>query len=225
MPFDRRQDSKTHLPGSHFALISVKVLPDPAGNQRLIFLQWAVTGYIKIVTHLETGFVYPHRHRRRGELEAEGGKAFVRRIVAHAPKVLVFLAGCQTSGKFKVMEKQFPYVTRLDIKFDHLELIDVPEMVKECSDKWFNQTLTKVNDSVVRVGIVEGEYHWHKHEKDDEFFFVLDGLLLIDLEDRTVALGPGQGFTISKGILHRTRAEKKTVMLMVENAGIRPTGD
>jgi mannose-6-phosphate isomerase-like protein (cupin superfamily) len=123
------------------------------------------------------------------------------------------------------MEKQFPYVTKLDIKFDHLELIDVPEMVKACTDKWFNQTLTKVNDSVIRVGIVEGEYHWHKHEKDDEFFFVWEGQLLIDLEDRTVTLEPGQGFTITKGVLHRTRAIKKTVMLMVENAGIRPTGD
>jgi mannose-6-phosphate isomerase-like protein (cupin superfamily) len=123
------------------------------------------------------------------------------------------------------MEKQFPYVTKLDIKFDHLELIDIPGMVQACTDKWFNQTLTKVNDSVVRVGIVEGEYHWHKHEKDDEFFFVLEGQLLIDLEDRTVALNPGQGFTITKGILHRTRAKTKTVMLMVENAGILPTGD
>ena len=123
------------------------------------------------------------------------------------------------------MDQQYPYVTKLDIKFDHLELIDVPEMVKKCADKWFNQTLTQVNDSVVRIGIVEGEYHWHKHEKDDEFFFVLEGQLLIDLEDRTVELDPGQGFTITKGILHRTRAIKKTVMLMVENAGILPTGD
>jgi hypothetical protein len=69
-------------------------------------------------------------------------------------------------------------VTKLDAKFDHLQKIDVPQMVKECSDKWFNQTLTNVNESVVRLGIVEGEYHWHKHDNDDEFFFVLEGQLL-----------------------------------------------
>ena len=71
------------------------------------------------------------------------------------------------------MEKEFNYVTKLDVKFKHLEKMDIPQMVKECTDKWFNQTLTKVNDSVVRIGIVEGEYHWHKHDNDDEFFFVL----------------------------------------------------
>lgn len=123
------------------------------------------------------------------------------------------------------MENQYNYVTRLDIKFNHLEKIDIPEMVRECKDKWFNQTLTKVNDSVVRVGIVEGEYHWHKHDNDDEFFFVLEGKLFIDFKDKIVELSPGQGMTISRGIIHRTRAPQKTVMLMVENSSIKPTGD
>ena len=84
------------------------------------------------------------------------------------------------------MEKQFDYVTKLDIKYEHLQRMDIPQMVKECKDKWFNQTLTQVNESVVRLGIVEGEYHWHKHDNDDEFFFVLEGQLLIDLEDQTI---------------------------------------
>jgi len=123
------------------------------------------------------------------------------------------------------MEQTFPYVTRLDIKFDHLQPIDVNEMMRECTDKWFNQTLTKVNDSVVRVAIIEGEYHWHKHDKDDEFFFVLSGQLLMDLEDRTIALDPNQGVTIPRGVIHRTRAPHKTVMLMVETSEIQPTGD
>jgi mannose-6-phosphate isomerase-like protein (cupin superfamily) len=123
------------------------------------------------------------------------------------------------------MEQVFPYVTRLDIKFDALQTIDINEMVRECTDKWFNQTLTKVNDSVVRVGIVEGEYHWHKHDKDDEFFFVLSGQLFVDLEDRTIELNPNQGVTVPHGVVHRTRAPQKTVMLMVETSEIQPTGD
>lgn len=123
------------------------------------------------------------------------------------------------------MTKQYPYVTNLDVKFNHFELIDLPAMVKECKDQWFNQTLTEVNDSVVRVGIVQGEYHWHQHENDDEFFFVLEGQLLIDLEDRTIELNPNQGVTISKGVVHRPRAPRKTVMLMVETATIQPTGN
>ncbi len=124
------------------------------------------------------------------------------------------------------METQYNnYVTKLDVKFKHLERMDIPQMVRECTDKWFNQTLTKVNDSVVRIGIVEGEYHWHKHDKDDEFFFVLEGQLLIDLEGQTIELNPGQGVTITKGVMHRPRAPKKTVMLMVETSEIVPTGD
>lgn len=123
------------------------------------------------------------------------------------------------------MTDQYPYVTNLDIKFKHLELIDVPAIVSECKDQWFNQTLTKVNESVVRIGIVQGEYHWHKHDNDDEFFFVLEGQLLIDLEDRTIELNPNQGVTISRGILHRPRAPQKTVMLMVETSEIQPTGN
>lgn len=116
-------------------------------------------------------------------------------------------------------------MTRLDVKYDHLQTIDINEMVRECTDKWFNQTLTKVNDSVVRVGIIEGEYHWHKHDRDDEFFFVLSGQLLVDLEERTIELNPNQGVTIPRGVPHRTRAPKKTVMLMVETSEIQPTGD
>lgn len=122
------------------------------------------------------------------------------------------------------MENKFNYNQRMDIKYAHQELIDVNKVVSECTDKWFNQTLTKVNGSVVRIGIVEGEYHWHKHDDDDEFFFVLSGKLYIDLEDKTIELNPNEGATISKGIMHKTRAPKKTVMLMVETDTIDPIG-
>ncbi len=123
------------------------------------------------------------------------------------------------------MANPYPYVTKLDIRFRHFEKIDVPAIVKEVKDKWYNETLTKVNDSVVRIGIVQGEYHWHKHDKDDEFFYVVEGKLYVDLEDRSIELGPGQGVSVSRGVVHRTRAPQKTVMLMVETSTIRPTGD
>jgi mannose-6-phosphate isomerase-like protein (cupin superfamily) len=123
------------------------------------------------------------------------------------------------------MENKIDYNINLDVKYQHLELIDVPSIVASCKEQWWNQTLTQVNESVVRIGIVEGEFHWHKHDNDDEFFFVLQGQLLIDLEDRTIELNPNQGVTITKGVMHRPRAPEKTVMLMVETSGIMPTGD
>jgi len=119
----------------------------------------------------------------------------------------------------------YPYETRLNILHAPLEVIDVKALADGCEHKWFNQTLCKVNESVVRVGIIEGEYHWHKHDEDDEFFYVVEGKLLIDLEDRVVELSPRQGFVVPKGTVHRTRAPERTVIVMVENAGIIPTGN
>ncbi len=123
------------------------------------------------------------------------------------------------------MAPSAPYVINLDTKFGHLTKIDVQELVDSCQDQWFNQTLCQVNDCVVRLGIVEGEFHWHKHDEEDEFFYVVDGKLIIELEDQTVELAPKQGFTVSKGVMHRTSAPERTVMLMIEGSGIAPTGD
>ena len=117
------------------------------------------------------------------------------------------------------------YDTRLDIKFKPLERIDEKAFTDAVTHPWFNQTLCQVNESVVRVGVVQGEYHWHKHDKDDEFFYVVEGELQIDLRDRTITLGPRQGVVIPKGVEHRPRAPGRTVMLMVETRGIVPTGD
>jgi mannose-6-phosphate isomerase-like protein (cupin superfamily) len=119
----------------------------------------------------------------------------------------------------------FPYETRLNILRAPLEVIDEKALSDACEYKWFNQTLCQVNASVVRLGVIEGEYHWHKHDQDDEFFYVVEGQLLIDLEDHTVELSSRQGFVVPKGITHRTRALERTVILMVENAGIIPTGN
>ncbi len=119
----------------------------------------------------------------------------------------------------------FPYVTHRNVPFGPLERIDVQDLVDGCTDRWYNQTLCRVNDSVVRLGIVQGEYHWHKHDEEDEFFYVVEGRFLIELEGRTVDLGPRQGFVVPKGTLHRPRAPERTVVLMVEGTGIIPTGD
>jgi mannose-6-phosphate isomerase-like protein (cupin superfamily) len=121
--------------------------------------------------------------------------------------------------------QNYPYKTYLNVLHKHLEIVDVQKLVEACTDKWYNQTLCQVNDSVVRLGIVEGEYHWHSHKDLDEFFYVVEGRFIIDLEDRTVDLGPKQGFVVPKGVRHRPRAPERTVILMVEGEEIVPTGD
>ena len=123
---------------------------------------------------------------------------------------------------------EFPYDTRLNVLCGAFEVIDVPRVVAGVKHPWFNQTLCRVNESVVRLGVVRGEYHWHKHDDLDEFFYVVEGRFLIDLDregGRTIDLRAGQGVVVPKGVMHRPRAPEKTVILMVEGEGIVPTGD
>jgi hypothetical protein len=125
------------------------------------------------------------------------------------------------------LSEQHPYSINLDEALGPLELVDVPALARAVEDRWFNQTLVRVNDCVVRLGVMRGEFHWHHHDEEDEFFYVVDGRFLIDLQEggRTVELGPKQGFMVPKGVVHRTRAPERTVILMVEGAGVVPTGD
>ena len=117
------------------------------------------------------------------------------------------------------------YDIHLDIKHGPGELIDAKGLADECKVPWWNQTLCQVNDCVVRLGVFLGEFHWHKHDREDEYFQVMEGELLLDFRDRTVALAPGQGLLVAKGVEHRTRAKVRTVVIMVEAATVRPTGD
>lgn len=122
------------------------------------------------------------------------------------------------------------YEIHTDIRFGPLESIDVQGLADACQERWFNQTLCQVNESVIRLGVVQGEFHWHHHETEDELFYVVEGRLLVDVRDpagdeQTFELGPGQGVMVPHQVVHRTRAPVRTVMLMVEPATVAPTGD
>ena len=124
------------------------------------------------------------------------------------------------------MAENAKYSIHLDEKYGSLKLIDIDEIEANVQEEWFNQTLCKVNDCVVRVGVFKkGEFHWHKHDKEDEFFFVLKGKFIIELEKETIKLGPNQGFTVPKGVLHKTSVSEPSTILMMEAASVRPTGD
>ncbi len=123
------------------------------------------------------------------------------------------------------MEDHTMYSINLNTRFGPLEVVDVQALADAVTDRWHNQTLCHVNDCVVRLGVMQGEFHWHKHDKEDEFFYVVAGRFMIDLEGHTVELAPQQGFMVPRGVLHRTRAPERTVILMIEGAGVLPTGD
>jgi mannose-6-phosphate isomerase-like protein (cupin superfamily) len=123
------------------------------------------------------------------------------------------------------MTDETEYVIHEDIKYGPLETVDVEAIEQACTHEWFNQSLCRVNDCVARLGILKGEFHWHKHDREDEFFYVVKGRLLIDLEGKTIELNPRQGTMVPKGVTHRPRAPERTVVLMIEGATVKPTGD
>ena len=118
------------------------------------------------------------------------------------------------------------YSIDLSVRVGFLQKIDVPEMVSKVTQDWSNQTLCRVNDCVVRLGVFKrGEFHWHKHDKEDEFFFVLEGRFVIEMENETITLERHQGYTVPKGVSHKTSVPEPTSILMVEAATVTPTGD
>lgn len=121
--------------------------------------------------------------------------------------------------------KNNKYSIDLTVRFNPLEIIDVPKLIEQSTKKWQNMSLCAVNNSVIRLAVIEGEFHWHKHDKEDEFFFVIDGLLLIDLDEKVIELKPHHGFLVPKGTIHRTRAPTRTSVLVLEDYSVIPTGD
>ena len=113
----------------------------------------------------------------------------------------------------------------MEPKSGHSVVIDLDDYVNSTEEEWMNCTLTGVNDCLVRLGIFLGEFHWHHHDSEDEFFYVVSGKLLLDVEDETFELTPRQGYTVPKGVRHRTRAKEKTVVLMIEGDTVKPRGD
>lgn len=113
-----------------------------------------------------------------------------------------------------------------DEKYGRATVIDIAAEVASRPGEWFNQTLTNVNDAAVRLSVMKGEYHWHKHDTADEFFLVLDGQLYIDFEDRdTVVLGHHGAYAVPVGVTHRTRARERCIALVIDPAAANPAGD
>jgi mannose-6-phosphate isomerase-like protein (cupin superfamily) len=116
------------------------------------------------------------------------------------------------------------YDIRTEVLFPQGQHMDVASLAASIQP-WSNRTLTQVNDAVVRLGVLEGDFHWHKHDDEDEFFYVIEGQLDIELPDRMVSLLPGQGVTVPRGVMHFPHARGRTVALMVEKGSVDARGD
>jgi len=118
------------------------------------------------------------------------------------------------------------YQINTEVKYPPLARVDLDAVRAGFDHPWVNQTLLRMNDAVLRLGVVKGEFHWHKHDDSDELFYVVEGKLFVEVEGgATVELGPRQAFLVPKGKVHRTRAPDGVTMLMMGAAEINPRGD
>ena len=110
-------------------------------------------------------------------------------------------------------------------KVGHLEKQDVNKLTRDIDDDWNNMVVSEINDHIVRLSVLQRDFHWHLHKNSDELFFVIEGMLYVDRVDRTEEIGPGQMITIPKNVRHRTRSNSRTNILCFESESNEITDD
>lgn len=113
----------------------------------------------------------------------------------------------------------------MTLKTGHLEKLNIDSLTKHIQDDWKNFVVSEINNHVVRLSVIQRDFHWHFHQNSDEYFYVIEGKLFVDLEDRTEVLTPGQMITIPKNVKHRTRAKERTIVLCFESQDNDVKGD
>ncbi len=103
--------------------------------------------------------------------------------------------------------------------------ISFKEAIKNLDDPWQPKEVAYVNDTALRVAKIHGEYHWHTHGKEDEFFLVLKGKIYIDTDDQSVELKEGEGLLVKHGARHRSRSDKPAYVLLVEPIATKTKGE
>lgn len=106
------------------------------------------------------------------------------------------------------------------------EPIRLSEAFELFTDQWSPKAIARMNDYVVKLVRVEGEFVWHAHDDTDELFLVLEGTLVIDIDgEDAIELSTGDLFVVPAGVSHRPRAEREARVLLLEPSGVVNTGD
>ena len=107
-----------------------------------------------------------------------------------------------------------------------IPVASLQESMNAITDAWCPVDIAIVNDQVVRMALIEGEYHWHKHTNEDELFYVLQGEIVIQVRDEPdVVLHDGEMAVIPKGIEHRPTSAGPSYILMFEPRALKSRGD
>lgn len=114
---------------------------------------------------------------------------------------------------------------RLQVMSHDTEVVSFEEMFARLEGPWQPRVVAAMNETLFKVAWIEGEFVWHQHDDTDEAFLVMEGTLLMDLEDRTVEVGPGEMYVVPAGTQHRPRSEAGCRCVVIEPEGVRNTGE
>ena len=105
------------------------------------------------------------------------------------------------------------------------EVINIQEKFDLFSDHWSPKRIGVLNGQQIILAKVQGEFVFHKHDDEDELFWVIKGQLKIELRDRTITVNPGEFFVVPKGVEHKPSAIEETHLLLFEPLSTKHTGD
>ena len=105
------------------------------------------------------------------------------------------------------------------------EVINIEEKFGLFSDYWSPKRIEQLNGQQIILAKLKGEFVFHKHDDQDELFMVIKGQLLLELEDKTVVVNPGEFYTVPRGVEHKPTAREETHLLLFEPLETKHTGD
>ena len=106
-----------------------------------------------------------------------------------------------------------------------MQPINLANKLTQFSSHWDPHVVATYNDNDVMVVKFQGAFPFHLHEDTDDFFLVLEGEMVMDVEDQSHAVKSGELFVVPKGVTHRPRAEHECKVLLIEPKGLPNTGD
>jgi mannose-6-phosphate isomerase-like protein (cupin superfamily) len=104
-------------------------------------------------------------------------------------------------------------------------VVNLDRAAGSLEELWSPRVVARVNDQFLKVARVKGQLTWHKHDAEDELFYILKGRLKIEYEDGVVELGPGDAHVVPRGVLHNPVADEECLIALVETVTTKHTGD
>lgn len=103
--------------------------------------------------------------------------------------------------------------------------INLVEKFSKFSEHYTPKIIAEANGQLVKLAKVQGEFVWHRHDDEDELFFVVKGHLTIQMRDGNVELGPGEMFVVPRGVEHCPKADEETHIMLIEPNSTQHTGE